>query len=485
MFKNFTLKTTTILTSSVLASGAFAEQGATEILEEYFANFENGPLSVTVGDKDDAGRYTQWNNVILSGVNDKFQVAVPFVRVDKAMLGGYTLSYSPVVKGAFQSPEPDVVEPVEFVIQTGDMEIAVGGAAGSRSYDSKVGSFSFTTMPHPAINIAVAATNGTSSQSFTDAGYPRMAGQFDFETMTVNFKLNIDNDELSADMRLNGMAGSFDFPVITDVDPSDPMSQFDPTRDLNMSYAIKSGGVTSSVSSPAGPVHFEGQFGRGTGTFGMKDSVLLIQGDTYDVAYNVDATTMGLPPIDFAMKRAVANMSVPIENVGIAKPARYKVALEDLTVSDGVWAMIDPNRVLPRDPISLDIDLGAKIRWLRSMKDMANLGANEAPIEAETAEITALYLKGAGAEIDAKGSFTFDNSVFPPKPDGRVEASVKGSSALIEKLAQIGLIPPQSVMMAKGMTAMFFVPGTGADHLTTVLEFTKDGGITANGMRVK
>ncbi len=485
MFKNFTLKTTTMLTSSLLASGAFAEQGATQILEEYFANFEGGTIDVVVGDKDDASRYTQWNNVIMSASGDKFQVAMPFIRVEKKLLGGYELSYSPIVKGAFQSPDPEVIDPVEFVIKTNDMTIEVGGSAGARSYDSEVKSFSFTTLPHPSIDIQLSAQNGTSSQTLSNNQYPRMAGEFDFETMNVNYKFTIEGQEVAANTSMNGMSGSYDFPMITDIDPTNPMAAFDPKRDLVIDYAIKSGSAESSVVSPMGPISFIGKFGRGTGTMGMKDSVFTMQGDTYDLTYSVDARAMGMPPIDLEMKSAIANMTVPIDNQGVAKDARYKIAMEELRMSDSVWAMFDPTRALPRDPISLDIDLAAKIRWLRSLAEMKNLTDGTAPIEAESAEITSLFLKGAGAEIDAKGSFKFDNSSFPPKPEGMVEASVKGSESLIEKLAQIGLIPPQSVMMAKGMSAMFFKQGSGADHLTTVVEFSKDGSIVANGMQVK
>jgi hypothetical protein len=104
----------------------------------------------------------------------------------------------------------------------------------------------------------------------------------------------------------------------------------------------------------------------------------------------------------------------------------------------------------------------------------------------DNAEIKALNLKIAGAELQTTGSAIMDSSQFPPVPEGTVNISLTGAQGLIGKLTEIGLIPEQNVMMIQGMTAMFFRPGDGGeDHLISVIEMTKDGHIKANGMQIK
>lgn len=485
MFKNFTLKTTTILASTVLATAAYAESGATEILEEYFATIEGGKFSVNVGDKDDALRYTQWNNVIVSTTGDDFQLAIPFVRIDKGLLGGYEMSFAPMVKGAFQSPDPKIVEPVEFAVENKGAKIKIDGASGSRSYETSFDSISVLTLPHPALNMQMSLMNGKSSQSIVDNGYEQMLADFDIASIALSYEFKIDGQNITGSTNFDGLSGSYDFPNFANLDMSNPAESFDINQNMLLSYAVKGGSGKTSVDSPLGPVTLDATFGSSTGTVGSTDSFVTLFGDANDINYSMNLTGMGMPPMDFSLKRAELNMTSPIDNVDVAKDAKFKFALAEVTVSDTIWAMFDPTGALPRDAVSIDIDLDAKVRWLKKIADLAFGDSDEIPMLADSANINSVYIKAAGAEVDANGAFTIDNSSFPPVPQGKVNASVKGSQALVEKLTRIGLLPPQSVMMSKGISAMFFVPGGGADHLKTEVIFSKDGSITANGMKVQ
>jgi hypothetical protein len=184
---------------------------------------------------------------------------------------------------------------------------------------------------------------------------------------------------------------------------------------------------------------------------------------------------------------AIVVLSVPLDNVDESKPAGYKVALSGLNLSDQVWAMFDPTAVLPRDEINLDIDLLASLRWLKKISEIdVNNTEKEPPFVVDSAEIKSLNLTIAGAELQTSGSMLMDNSQFPPVPEGKVNISLKGAQGLMGKLTEIGLLPAQNAMMIQGMTAMFFRPSEGGeDHLTSVIEMTKDGQIMANGMPIK
>jgi hypothetical protein len=252
-------------------------------------------------------------------------------------------------------------------------------------------------------------------------------------------------------------------------------------------YTSGAGSSKMSMISEAGPLDVTATFGGGSGTLGITDSVAKIAGTTSDLAYDVSAPQMGLPPMQFTMVDATADIAVPLDNVDESKAARYKVALNQLNLSDQVWAMFDPKAVLPRDAINLDIDLSANMRWLKKIAEIdIEDKSQEPPFALDSAEIKAFNLSIAGASLRTDGAVILDNSQFPPVPDGTVNVSLKGGQGLLGKLTEMGIIPAQQALPIRAMTAMFFRPGDeGDDHLISTIELTKDGHIKANGMPLK
>ncbi|HEX9857573.1 MAG TPA: DUF2125 domain-containing protein, partial [Paracoccaceae bacterium] len=120
---------------------------------------------------------------------------------------------------------------------------------------------------------------------------------------------------------------------------------------------------------------------------------------------------------------------------------------------------------------------------------MASLDGG-APGELNTLDVTALNLKVAGAELTGSGALTFDNSDLVsfdgvPAPTGVIDMKVTGANGLMDKLAQMGLIPEDQLMGARMMLGMFAkVDATAPDTMTSTLEF-KDKGFFANGMQLK
>ncbi len=283
------------------------------------------------------------------------------------------------------------------------------------------------------------------------------------------------------------LTGKFEVPFYDNFDAENPMNSFDVSRDMFIDYSIGSGKTDISMGSTVGPIKANATFGSGSATIGITDAIASIYGSTKDIAYDINAVGMGLPPMQISASEAIVKLSMPLDNVDESKPAGYKISLSGLNLSDQAWAMFDPTAVLPRDEIDLDIDILASLRWVKKIAevDVTNPG-QEPPFVVDNAEIKALNLKIAGAELQTTGSAIMDSSQFPPVPEGTVNISLTGAQGLIGKLTEIGLIPEQNVMMIQGMTAMFFRPGDGGeDHLISVIEMTKDGHIKANGMQIK
>jgi hypothetical protein len=487
MFTKNNLLTTVCAVTLVTGSPVFSEAQSTQILEEYFDIFKSTPIEIEVGDKEDNARSSQWNNVTLKSSDGEMQLAVPWIKVSKKLLGGFELTIAEQIDGAFQSPDPEVLEPVRFVVESKNMAVDINGKEGAREYGTKFDEMAFRTLDNNIINITAKLMDGTSTKLVESGDTGKTSGSFNIKSMVINYGIEIEGEKAMSASKMTDFTGKFEVPFYKAYDPENPIGSFDPSRDLFVEYNIGSGTTDISMGSAVGPIEAKATFGTGTGAFGITGSVASISGETKDIAYDINATGMGLPPMQISASSAIVKLFMPLDNVDESKPAGYKIAFSGLNLSDQVWAMFDPTAILPRDEINLDIDLLASLRWVKKISEIDVKNTDqEPPFVVDSAEIKALNLTIAGAEMQTTGSVLVDNSQFPPVPEGTVNISLKGAQGLIGKLTEIGLIPTQNAMMIQGMTAMFFQPGDGGkDHLTSVIEMTKDGHIIANGMPIK
>jgi hypothetical protein len=111
------------------------------------------------------------------------------------------------------------------------------------------------------------------------------------------------------------------------------------------------------------------------------------------------------------------------------------------------------------------------------------------PAELTALTLNDLSLKIGGAELAAKGDFTFDNTDLAtfdgfPRPTGKVTANLRGANALIDDLVEIGIVPADQAMMGRMMMGMFATP-VGDDELTSTLEVKGSGSVIANGQKIR
>jgi hypothetical protein len=473
--------------SLIFTTPVLADEQSTKILEEYFDFFKSTPMSLAVGDKEDKARYTQWNNVTLKSDDGTAQFAIPWIKVSKKLLGRYQLTFSESIGGLFQSPDPEILNPVKFALESKDMVVDISGKEGARKYNSSFEEVTFRTQDSDLISMSAKMTGGTGFQLMESGDMGKSSGNFSVKDMVVEYSLDIDGQAMSSRTSIQGFSGDFEIPLYDEFDPENPTSFFDPSRNFLIAYGTGSGSSKVSVETPVGPMNIDATFDAGTGSLGVLNSVATVQGTTKDITYDVTALAMGLPPMQLSLSEAVVDIKVPLDNVEESQPAIYKVALSKLQLSDQVWAMFDPKGLLPRDEIDLDIDLLANMRWLKKIADI-DVGTMEQtpPVVVESAQIKAFNLKIAGAELLTTGSVLIDNSQFPPVPDGTVNIALNGAQGLLGKLTEIGILPAQNAMFIQGMSAMFFKPsGDGDDRLVSTIKMGKDGSITANGMPLK
>ncbi|MEM7470109.1 MAG: DUF2125 domain-containing protein [Pseudomonadota bacterium] len=223
--------------------------------------------------------------------------------------------------------------------------------------------------------------------------------------------------------------------------------------------------------------------------------------DTTALDYETQATDLNIkvqpgpfmPPIDLSLAGTQSQLRATIPNDGQAQDITGKLVYQDAVLGDGLWGLFDPQGHLPRTPINLSLDTEATggIDYLRETAPLTYLllKAND-PQPLQSVTVKELYLNAAGAELQGKGAFTFDNSDLDsfaglPRPEGRVDLELKGGFGLLDNLAKTGLLPDVQAQGIKAMAGFFAKPGSGPDTLTSQIEITKDGRILANGVPIQ
>ena len=199
-------------------------------------------------------------------------------------------------------------------------------------------------------------------------------------------------------------------------------------------------------------------------------------------------------PISLSGAGVEARLLMPLLKGEAAQDAALRLAIRDFTLADDLWSLFDPAAALPRDPMTLDMDLTAMAKIAFEFLDFrALLGGAEPvglPVMVETATLNGFTLKAVGGEITGTGAFTFDYDdweTYPgmPAPEGETHFVIRGANALIGKLVEMGVMKEEEAMPARMGLMMFAKPGEGEDVLVSDIEVKKTGEITANGMRVK
>jgi len=216
----------------------------------------------------------------------------------------------------------------------------------------------------------------------------------------------------------------------------------------------------------------------------------------YDVSADgveVSAQVPDLPfPVNFSWNVAETGFFMPLSATDAAAQFGFNFALTDVTVSDDIWAMADPAGAVPRDPISIELDLTGMAKLFFDLLDPEQAEAMafaDVPGELETLQLGGLRLSAAGAEVNGTGDFTFDNTDLEtfdglPRPEGALNLNIKGANALIDTAVEIGLLPPDQAGLGRLFMGMFTTP-TGDDELTSTIEINDQGHIMANGQRIQ
>lgn len=167
----------------------------------------------------------------------------------------------------------------------------------------------------------------------------------------------------------------------------------------------------------------------------------------------------------------------------------YRIA--GLAVSPGLWDLADPGRILPRDPMTLSLDVGGGYALDPKALEPGWVPQSDAPppFREITVALREVLVAGAGASVAGKGDVAVDFTTMQaaddiPQAQGALSFVTMGANALVERLNRLGVMTADDLQAARmGLLFLGRIEG-GQDRLVTTLEF--DGkSITLNGQRIR
>ncbi|MGL6208822.1 MAG: DUF2125 domain-containing protein [Paracoccaceae bacterium] len=248
---------------------------------------------------------------------------------------------------------------------------------------------------------------------------------------------------------------------------------------------------TIDVTDPAGPSKILAA-SNGGGVDVQMDAAGLVYGITgLATALTISGPEIPFPEMKLNYGEIAFNLEMPLLASAESTDFAFLTRVVDLTVSDELWAMVDPTGSLPRDPATVVVDTKGRARLTVDIVDEAAMAAlGEAPPgEIESLEVAEIKATVAGAALTGAGAFTFDNTDIVtfdgvPAPTGKLDLKLLGGNVLLDKLVGMGLLTEEDAGGARMMMSMFANAGPGEDELNSTLEF-KDKGFYANGQRLQ
>lgn len=263
---------------------------------------------------------------------------------------------------------------------------------------------------------------------------------------------------------------------------------------LSIKFGFGYNGIDGTFSGTANGKPASGSVMSATAGFdlSLNRDVLLYTADTGTT--EACATTPELPigPIEIAVSEISSHWVIPLKVSDTPAPFSILEKTANLTISDNLWAMFDPDGLLPRGPLSYVLDVSGTGNWLIDPFDEAFQDQNSSATKGalHSLNLNELLLSGAGIDLTGAGAFTFDNDDLEtfggvPAPTGALDLKLVGLNKMLDALIELGFVTKDEAMGARMGLGLFTVAGDGEDTLISHIETTDDGHVLANGKRLK
>ncbi len=462
-----------------------AVQGQTLVAEEAIETdtglILNG-VSTTMAGADTMAGLAQVDTITLTNNRDG--------TVNIEMSQPYTIDIA-FPADAFEDGSPPVT--IEILMTYEGLEIVAGGTVGERTYDYTADTLTLTdgeiTGGSEPLNVNFSLVmNGLDATDVVDGrnlenivtesvyALENLIIAFDAapeDRSQGNLKFNLSMDDIAFEG--GGNIGSFASYAEFDVFP----------ENFDVSGVFEYAGLTYDVDLNDDTSSFQMAYTNAGGAMEVDVS-------TDEIAYGLTANGTevhiegsDIPmPIDVTSESAEFSFAFPIAASEDLADATLRIAYEDITMGDPIWALFDPGEFMARDPITLVADVSAQLQVLVDLMTYDPAETDGDPIELRGLRINEILLAALGAELTGTGDFEFMQNPIFPQPVGVIDLRASGVMALLDRLQDSGILPSENVLMVRGLIGGFTRPGSAPDTLETNIEFTEDGRVTANGLEL-
>lgn len=491
-------RTTAFIAALCAGTGAMADVTAEQVWNDWQDNFSgDGSASLTTSSEDIGNGVVTISDMKLTMTDSNEDFSADLGTVVFTEQGDGTVSVQMDDSYLVDIKSSDSESAVIEVSQSG-LTMIVSGTDTDMKYDISADRYGFKFLELTEGGEALLDGDLLFTLNNLSGSFGNIVG--DLEDLAYDF--NIGSIDLLADIKEPGGDGT----VLVSGKIDQVMSASTATIPLDIEnvedpFAVGFAFVTNSSFDAANfifDVDAEGSKAVGSIAMGaaetnlsMKREQMTYKIDFADVAVGIESNEMPLP-VSISFANIGTSMDMPLSVTETPEDFAMTIKMADLTVNDEIWAMGDPTAVLPRDPITIDLDIAGKTKLFFDILDPAQQGAldrGDAPGELHALSINNLLVSAAGAKITGTGAFTFDNTDLSsfdgiPRPLGKATFGATGANALIDNLVSMGLVPADQASMGRMMMGMF-ARVTGDDQLETTVEVNEQGHLIVNGQRMQ
>ncbi|MGK7654079.1 DUF2125 domain-containing protein [Roseovarius sp. B08] len=418
--------------------------------------------------------------------------------------GSVALSYSEgmTAEVTFTLPDEGEVMSATLTYEGFDTPTIATGTPGQVSYEgafenARFALTDFTVPDEGVLDVSVQGTlTGTSRYEITEGDIVKVSMSTTSDTMTFDTKFSDPEGAVSSGtQKMTGGTSELEMAI--------PAGQIDL---LNLDDALRAGLM---LVARTGGMRVDGTTVTKVEDTEMRQATAYTM-DSNDISLGEDGLSMSGVYTDFAFEflmppdlpfpiageiaRSEGRVTAPLTETDGAVPVEVRMTLEEVSLDEAIWALFDGQEQLPRDPMTVVLDLSGEAALSRDPLDIMRMmevpPAEETLGRIESLRLNELVVRAVGAELTGSGAFEIDNEdyeTFPgmPAPSGSVDLRVSGANGLIDTLVAMGLVPEEQAMGTRMMLGMFGAPGEGEDVITSTIEVTEDGQVLANGQRLR
>lgn len=333
-------------------------------------------------------------------------------------------------------------------------------------------------------SIALADAQGTVTSDA--AGEDMQFGaQIEFGGMDADVEFVPFNARSLVDGLSIGLNMGFDrdlFAAMAEIEEKGPANEAEIFGAMEFGYDIRLGDVKADgfADTPEGQITFDVVSEPSWETISLKDGVFRLEAQGGKVDARAMVPMVSNEEITYSGNGGQVKMQMPMLPSDELQEFQLKIALDQYQASEPIWALFDPQALIPRDPISLDIDIVALVEI---MEALINDPEFEDAVRPETLTVNNFMIEGAGISVSGGGEADFVMTSGLPIGDGTFDFELKGVTGLMGTLAQLGIAPPPAVAGVNAVLGMF-TKFEGPDHFSTKIELLPDGTAKANGVDI-